>query len=298
MALTAIGQPPTEVAQIVNDKGLSYASTLQPHTSKHVPLPLKPTTYLHAEPRVVWEEEEVTQMIANEELEFTVVGKFSYVWLDIHDLRRLIPKQCDLKGEVNIGLLSNSYVLIKTSRMEDYDLKVGSSLQSKGGDNSSDCVDFFTFTTSNFFFLAATVGKPLQVDMATSNKTRPSCARVNVEVDLMMDFPKRVNIGIKKKNGEILAKWITIKYDYLLKYCKNCTLQGHNENESFVLYPELFTGLAQRWNQKENHKENILATGNKFDVLNVKDNGKRGQEDKDKDQISEECPQKENTKKW
>uniref|UniRef100_A0A0V0I2G2 Putative ovule protein n=1 Tax=Solanum chacoense TaxID=4108 RepID=A0A0V0I2G2_SOLCH len=59
-------------------------------------------------------------MIVNDELEFTVVGKFSYRWPDIQDLRRLIPKQCDLKGEVNIGLLSNRYVLIKASRMEDY----------------------------------------------------------------------------------------------------------------------------------------------------------------------------------
>lgn len=36
--------------------------------------------YLHGEPRVVWEEDEVTQMIANEQLKFAIVGKFSYGW--------------------------------------------------------------------------------------------------------------------------------------------------------------------------------------------------------------------------
>lgn len=33
------------------------------------------------------------------------------------------------------------------------------------------------------------VGKPLQIDTATTNKTRPSCARVKVNVDLMKGHP-------------------------------------------------------------------------------------------------------------
>lgn len=59
-------------------------------------------------------------MIANEQLEYAVIEKFSYGWPDIHDLRRLILQQCELKGEVNIGLLSNKYILIRASRMENY----------------------------------------------------------------------------------------------------------------------------------------------------------------------------------
>ncbi|KAK4707352.1 hypothetical protein R3W88_033079 [Solanum pinnatisectum] len=78
---------------------MNYATTLQPHISKHIPLPLKPITYLRGEPRVVWTEEEVTQMITNEELEFVVIGKLSYGWPDIQDLRKLIPTQCELKGD-------------------------------------------------------------------------------------------------------------------------------------------------------------------------------------------------------
>lgn len=84
------------------------------------------------------------------------------------------------------------------------------------------------------------VGKPLQVDMAMSNKTRPSYARAKVEVDPLGDFPKRVNVRIKKKSIEIVAKWITINYDYLPKYYKNCKLQGHNEKKCFVLHPKLY----------------------------------------------------------
>ncbi|KAG5614744.1 hypothetical protein H5410_014568 [Solanum commersonii] len=50
------------------------------------------------------EEEEVNQMIINEDA----------------DLRRLILKQCDLKVEVNIRLLSNRHVLIRATRLDDY----------------------------------------------------------------------------------------------------------------------------------------------------------------------------------
>lgn len=37
--------------------------------------------------------------------------------------------------------------------------------------------------------------------MATKNKTRLSCARVQVEVDLLRHFPIRIKIRIKKNGG-------------------------------------------------------------------------------------------------
>ncbi|WMV26801.1 hypothetical protein MTR67_020186 [Solanum verrucosum] len=59
-------------------------------------------------------------MIIKENLQYAILGKFSYGWPEIQELRTLIPKQCDLKGECNIGLLRNRYVLIRASLMEDY----------------------------------------------------------------------------------------------------------------------------------------------------------------------------------
>ncbi|KAF3659982.1 hypothetical protein FXO37_13724 [Capsicum annuum] len=84
------------------------------------------------------------------------------------------------------------------------------------------------------------VGKLLHVDMATKNKSRPSCAKVKVKVDLLREFPKRIKVGIKKANsGEIISTWTNIRYDHMPKYCKYCKLQGHRESECFVLHPEL-----------------------------------------------------------
>lgn len=62
------------------------------------------------------------------------------------------------------------------------------------------------FGRETIFSLVAAAGKPLQVDMATTNKTRPSCARIKVKVDRLRELPKRINVGIKKKSGEIISK--------------------------------------------------------------------------------------------
>ncbi|KAH0748396.1 hypothetical protein KY290_027628 [Solanum tuberosum] len=49
---------------------------------------------------------------------------------------------------------------------------------------------------SIFSNLASAVGKPLHLDMATINKTRPSCAMVKVKVDLLANFPKFVELEV------------------------------------------------------------------------------------------------------
>lgn len=52
----------------------------------------------------------------------------------------------------------------------------------------------FTKSPPNFFgkeyvfYLASAVGRPLHVDMATQNETRPICVKVKVEVNLLVDF--------------------------------------------------------------------------------------------------------------
>lgn len=52
------------------------------------------------------------------------------------------------------------------------------------------------FVKEPLFSLATAVRKPLHLDMAIINKTRPNCARVKVQVDLLGDFPKHVEIEI------------------------------------------------------------------------------------------------------
>ncbi|KAK4723910.1 hypothetical protein R3W88_026689 [Solanum pinnatisectum] len=96
------------------------------------------------------------------------------------------------------------------------------------------------FVKEALFSLAAAVGKPLHLDMATINKTRPSCARVKVQVNLLFDFPKYVEMEIiNEMTMETRMERVKIQYDMLPKYCKQCKVQGHEEETCRSLHPEL-----------------------------------------------------------
>ncbi|KAH0776598.1 hypothetical protein KY290_008009 [Solanum tuberosum] len=69
------------------------------------------------------------------------------------------------------------------------------------------------FGKEAIFALASAVGKHLQLRMATQKKTRSSCAKDKVEVDLIGDSPTRINMGVRKKTREVVEKWVAIKYD-------------------------------------------------------------------------------------
>ncbi|KAG5605619.1 hypothetical protein H5410_027111 [Solanum commersonii] len=286
----ASGQPPCEGGLQISR---SYANVVCPSVPIETVVTTKPITYLHGEPIVIWEQ------------------------------KRLIPKQCELKWECTIGLLSNRHILIRASLLEDY-----VHLLSKPAfyithqnwsypmrtfkwepmfnpeEETTTAADFIPSLPPNFF---SAVGKPLQVDMATKNKTRPSCARVKVEVDLLGDFPKRIKIVIKNEDGEVQDKWIQIKYDYLPKYCTTCSIQGHDEDQCYVKNPELYKKRSKDRGKedKEKARNNPLVdnplegkkvnTQNKFANLGGK--GEKGellagdQQDKDKINIQ-------STKEW
>ncbi|KAK4369670.1 hypothetical protein RND71_009145 [Anisodus tanguticus] len=79
---------------------------------------------------------------------------------------------------------------------------------------------------------------PISIDSATRNKTRPSSARVKVEVDLLKSHPKSVLIQVGE-GAEITSTSQRIRYDFLPKYCPNCKLQGHDSIGCWKLNPEL-----------------------------------------------------------
>lgn len=90
MAAQATDQPSCESGPPT--LGASYTSLLKQVEEPVKSVPIKPNTYLHGEPQVIWEQEEVKQMIINENQEYAVIEKFSYGWSDIHELRRIILK--------------------------------------------------------------------------------------------------------------------------------------------------------------------------------------------------------------
>ncbi|KAK4363834.1 hypothetical protein RND71_019075 [Anisodus tanguticus] len=221
----------------------------------HIPDNHLPET-LTAVPTVRFEKKEVEVMIHQQELNLAVIGKFSHGWPEIGLLRTAIPKQCGLKAEVNIGLLCDRHVLIRCTIAEDYDTLMSRQTFEIKDKNKPYLMKTFkwdvTFNPeeetrfaygwisfpglpphfhgeSSLFSMAASVGKPISTDSATRNKTRPSSARVKVEVDLIKTHPKSVLIQVGE-GAEITSTSQRIRYDFLPKYCTNCKLQGHDSN--------------------------------------------------------------------
>ncbi|KAH0664938.1 hypothetical protein KY285_026144 [Solanum tuberosum] len=92
--------------------------------------------------------------------------------------------------------------------------------------------------------------------MATRNQTRPSCAKVKIEVDLTAKLPQRVRITEENDiTGAIKYKWIKVQYDYMPKYCKECCLQGHDEQTCWSLHPELYETKIEEERKKDEIKD-------------------------------------------
>lgn len=67
------------------------------------------------------------------------------------------------------------------------------------------------FAKDVIFSITLAVGKPVIVDMAMRNLTRPSWENVKIEVDLIAKLPERVRINHENNSiGEIKSKLIKI----------------------------------------------------------------------------------------
>ena len=152
-----------------------------------------------------------------EDLQHVVIGKFSRGWPDLEELGKIMPSKCGIKGDCKVGLFRPRHVLIRCSLMEDFinlTSKGAYYLKAKHGftyqmrpliydskfkvdEETSQAMAWISFPNllptffvkESLFTMASAVGKPLQLDLATINKTRPSCARVKVQVDLLAELP-------------------------------------------------------------------------------------------------------------
>lgn len=253
----------TDAPVLVNPslpKEISFAGSLNQLGQQNHESLRRDITMVGGIPQIKWTEEEVERMNQIEELQFAVIGKFTQDWSDLEELRGIIPQQCDVKGSCQIGLLRTKHILIRLTKQEDFvnliskgafyiKCKDGYSYlmrtliydsRFKVNEETSMAMAWISFPNllptffvkECLFSLAAAVGNPIQIDQATINKSRPSCARVKVLVDLKKDFPKVVQMNIENEaTGEVRSNMVAIKYDYVPKYCFDCKMQGHDNDE-------------------------------------------------------------------
>ncbi|KAG5602104.1 hypothetical protein H5410_033474 [Solanum commersonii] len=246
-------------------KDVSFSNLLQNQEYVSMEVPSKSVTYVDGIPHIQWT---VAENDIKEDLQLAVVGKFAHGWLDMEDLREAIPKQCNIKGNCKIGLFRNKHILIRLFSKEDYinliskgafyiTCKEGYSylmrtliydVNFKIDEETTKTMAWISFpnllptffSQESLFAIATAVGKPLQLDQATINKTLPSCAKVRVLVDLAASLPKSVIMKvIDEVTGSVKTETITVKYNYIPKYCLECRMQGHDLHNCRLLHNEV-----------------------------------------------------------
>ncbi|KAJ6810902.1 uncharacterized protein M6B38_105030 [Iris pallida] len=79
------------------------------------------------------------------------------------------------------------------------------------------------FAKEAIFAIAQGIGQPLLIDRATAQRSRPSKARVLIELDSSKPLPP-VRLILPYGN----SAWQQIKYERIPLYCDHCYHQGHS----------------------------------------------------------------------
>lgn len=122
-----LGAPPKLPSPDTNmtSNALDYSKILKPETSNSNPtcpkrdfptIAAKLVTILHGESYIKWFESEVAKMNVKN-LQHAIVGKF-YGWLDLEELRTIIPAQCKIIGDCQIEYYRRRHILIRLSLKE------------------------------------------------------------------------------------------------------------------------------------------------------------------------------------
>ncbi|KAH0671069.1 hypothetical protein KY289_025562 [Solanum tuberosum] len=89
------------------------------------------------------------------------------------------------------------------------------------------------------------IGAPLLLDKATLTKTRPTIAKVRVEIDLTKLLIDEVILEITNRDG--LTEMINqiIEYETIPTFCSHRKMQGHRDENCRKLHPNLQTNEAE-----------------------------------------------------
>ncbi|KAG5585125.1 hypothetical protein H5410_045559, partial [Solanum commersonii] len=120
--------------------------------------------------------------IQEENLQYALVAKFSYGRPNMIYLRKIFTRHFEITEDCNLGLLDHRHVLVR--RLS----------------NQKDFVEIFT--SEALFSLASAVGIPLQVDKATTGKSRPSVARFEGDLRSILDEKKKV-LSLQQTGKEV-----------------------------------------------------------------------------------------------
>ncbi|KAH0687914.1 hypothetical protein KY290_019577 [Solanum tuberosum] len=197
---------------------------------------LKSIDIIHGEPTITFTVEEINQYTMEEGLHQALVFKFSQDPINMQEVRKLLPIQLGTQAKTVQYLSYNG--LQKQFRVFPWTIGFNPKEETS---RAFVWISFPNlppelFAKQSLLSIASAAGKPIAIDKATQDKSRPSTARVKVEIDLLANLPHRMRIQyVDQKTGKSVEQFQKFVYDNLSFYCNFCKHQGHNESDCRLL---------------------------------------------------------------
>ncbi|XP_009766116.2 uncharacterized protein [Nicotiana sylvestris] len=199
------------------------------------------------------------------------------------------------KGNIKIGAYDMHHVFIDFDNKEDHSEVIARNYMTFGRDNTMviqkwsasfkpDVDSSFTpvgITLPNLPWqyyewdalchILGPVGIPLIMDKATMSKTRPTTAKVRVEINLTKPIVQEVLLEFINDEGSKEMVVQKIEYESMPAFCTHCKIRGHSDATCRILHPE----LKKEVGRKENNLENTAASSKTTQEINHHDTTKK-----------------------
>lgn len=87
--------------------------------------------------------------------------------------------------------------------------------------------------------IVSPIGTPIIMDKATLSKSRPTTAKLRVEIDLAKPLVSKVFVEIRNPQGKMEVFEQKIDYETIPAYCSHCKRQGHTNEKCRILHPQI-----------------------------------------------------------
>ncbi|KAF8389111.1 hypothetical protein HHK36_025797 [Tetracentron sinense] len=268
----------------------SYAAIVGRQTSSQaiqsqITLPFKKPGIFKGEPALYFTEEESCLLATPHR--FTLIAKCSYGRPPLDVIKAHMKKSEGLRLAFSVGILYSRHLLFRFSSEEDFLMiwlkevvyikgylfrffKWTPSFES-GLEPSivPIWVSFLNlpihlFNNSALESIGSILGKVLKIDGPTKTFTRPSVARVCIEMDILKKNPDRFWLGVGDQ-----GRWQQVEYEKKYKFCLKCKKLGHDDATCSVGKPG-----ERKSNKREENSDLPKNPKQQWIVKNVDSNEK------------------------
>nr|GMD89666.1 TMV resistance protein N-like [Ipomoea batatas] len=155
----------------------------------------------------------------------TLIGRFSRWRPSLDSVRARIGYVLRLEGGVHIGSLNKQSIMLRFDLEADWCATNDSLIALVWIELPNLPLHLYDFDLISR--ICGPIGKAFDLDAATYRRSRPSVAKVRLEIDVTKTKFDRIWIEIVNEIGMVRGFWQRIEYGRVPKFCSKCRRFGH-----------------------------------------------------------------------